>query len=402
MNMAKKKKRSIAKKLEYKIASKSRRERRILTVAMWVIGAVAVAVIAGIIIYNVIEAGKADSENKEYTDYITEDKEELKQNERVVATCNGFEVPYEALRFHTVLQKKLMEAEYGEGIWDKASTAEPLRAELEEAVIKSLQADYMILSACRKLGVDTEQGEIVQLVNQKMAALWEQTELDFEAQTGDAKTYDSVEAMFVANLDDLGMSENQLRMYYKVQDCLPQLIFYAMEEYGHFSYVLSNLQDFSAYVFEESDGEPNFMRTIQVITEDEATAQRIYEALSLIADPDERLTRMNAYIGSKDNKDTNTPTKDGYYFARGEMQEVYEETAAALEYGEVSRPVEIAGQWCVMMRLELDEDYVTTNIATLLQGYQNTVMDRYVESFRENCTVKYTAYGVELDLVAIH
>lgn len=400
--MSKKKNPNMAKKLEYKIAAKSRRERVALWITAAVLGVVVLGIIVGIIVYNMIAAGRADSEGREYVDYISESREETNKNNRVVATCNGFEVPYEALRFHTVLQKAILEAEYGEGIWDKASTAEPHRAELEAAVVRSLQNDYMILSACRQLSINTDQSDVIKQVNQKMKALWDQTKLEYDNRENSAADYASAEEMFAASLNELGMSENQMRTYYKIQDCLPTLLFYTLEEFGHYPYVLSNLEDFQDYVFAETGGEANFVRTVQVMAEDRETAQRIYDDLMLIADPAERLTRMNAYIGSKDNKDANMPTKNGYYFTRGEMQEAYEQTAYTLTCGEVSAPLEISGQWCVMMRLELEEDYVTTNIATLLKQYQNTIMDRYVEGFRKDCDVAYTVYGQELDLVAIH
>lgn len=404
--MSKKKKSSTNvtayKKLEYKIAAKSRRERRIMWIVACAVGVVLVGVIAGIIIYNMIQDGLADREGREYVDYIDEGREEIEQNERVVATCNGFEIPYEALRFHTVLQKSILEAEYGDGIWEDEATAEEHRAELEAAVVKSLQNDYMVLSACRQLSINTDQEEVVTLVNQKMKALWDQVELEYDNQLNDAADYASAKEMFIANLEELGMSENQMRTYYKIQDCLPQLIFYTLEEFGHFTYVVSNLEDFQKYVFADTNGDANFLRTVQVMTEDRETAQSIYEDLMSIADPTERLNRMYDYIGSKDNKDVGMPSKNGYYFTRGEMLEDYETTAYALAYGEVSAPLEVSGQWCVMMRLELEEDYVTTNIATLLKQYQNTVMDRYVEGYRKDCDISYTVYGKGLDLVAIH
>ncbi len=395
-----KKKQNPAKRLEYKIAAKSKRERTILWVVAVIICVVVLALIVGIIVYNMIHDG--DEIDKTYADHLAESEEEVTRNNRVVALCNNIEVPYEALRFHTLLQKRALEAKYGEGIWDKASTAEPHRAELEAAVVKSLQADYMILSVCLKLGVNTEQEAVITQVNQKVNALWKQTEADFKAGTGDAKNYASAEEMYRAALEELGMSENQLRTYYKIQDCLPQLIFYAMEEFGHFTYVLGNIDEFEDYVHGDTNGTANFVRTIQVLTEDQETAQSVYETLNAIDDPVARRTKMEDYIGSSINKDVSNVTRDGYYFTRGEMVENYEKAAFSLGMDEVSTPVEVPGGWCVMMRLTMDNSYVTTNIAELLKNYQNTIMDTYVEGFRDDCTVDYTSYGDGIDLVAMH
>ncbi len=402
--MAKKKKNpNIAKRLEYKIAAKSRRERTIMRIACAVIGALVLAVIVGIIIYNMIQNSRSDASNREYVDYATESREETDQNNRVVATINGIEVPYEALRFHTFIQKSRLESEYGEGIWDSASTAEPHRAELEAAVMRSLQADYMILSVCNKLGINTDQEAVIEYVNQQITAMWEKTESDFESGLNGAENYESAEAMYLASLSQMGMSENQLRTYLKVNledGFLLQLVFTAMEQFGHFTYVLSNIESFEDYVVSETDGRANFYRTLQVAVEDEATAKQIYDELTAIIDPTERLNKMYDYIGNAVNKDTNMTTKDGYYLARGEMEDAYENAVYAVGYGDVAGPVKTEeGLYCVVMRLEPDATYITTHIADLLVRYQNTIMNTYVESFREACQVEYTAYGEQLDLV---
>ena len=54
-----------------------------------------------------------------------------------------------------------------------------------------------------------------------------------------------------------------------------------------------------------------------------ATAQKISDALRAVADPHERRELMDEYIGSTINDDLMSVTGDGYYFTRGEMEEVY-------------------------------------------------------------------------------
>lgn len=388
-------------RLEYKLANKRRKERMILTVVGVVLGVILVGLIAAIILINVMQDGGNTAKPLTYVDYCAESEEELAANGRVVAVCNGIEVPYEALRYHTMHQKYLMEQAHGKGIWDSAATAEPLRAELEAAVVKSLQNDYMILSACYKLGINVDQNKVVDMVNDMLTSLWKENEREFNAQTAEAQGYASAAEMYAAYLNDAYMSEEQLRTNYKIWECLPQLIFYAMEEFGHYKYTLSNIGEYVSYVMGQTAGEDNYVRVIHVLTQDQAKAQSICDALSAVATADRREEMMHEFISRNYYEGAETVTRDGFYFTRGEMQESYETTAFALQEGEVSQPVAVSGGWCVMMRLPLDEAYVIEHSATLLVNYQNTVMDQYVETFREDCAINYNDYGKSVDLVAM-
>ena len=59
-----------------------------------------------------------------------------RQDRKVVGTCAGYDVLYEELRYVTLTYKDMLEATYGEGIWDDPATAEQYRAELEETVFR--------------------------------------------------------------------------------------------------------------------------------------------------------------------------------------------------------------------------------------------------------------------------
>ena len=81
-----------------------------------------------------------------------------KKDLEVVGTVNGYEVYYEELRWFTMQFKDRIEETYGEGVWDNKETAEKYRAELEDAVYKSLIGNYAILTLCDELNENSPDG----------------------------------------------------------------------------------------------------------------------------------------------------------------------------------------------------------------------------------------------------
>ena len=53
-----------------------------------------------------------------------EEYKKLAADRKTVATCNGYDIPYEELRFVTLFYKDSLEGKYGTGIWDDPTTAE--------------------------------------------------------------------------------------------------------------------------------------------------------------------------------------------------------------------------------------------------------------------------------------
>jgi hypothetical protein len=101
------------------------------------------------------------------------------------------------------------------------------------------------------------------------------------------------------------------------------------------------------------------------------------------------------------NDDLFSVTGNGYYFTRGEMDEVYENAAFGLAIGEVSEAVVCGGGNFVMMRLAPEEEYIRNNVETLLDNYHSVAMGIYQEQFRPDCGVVFNEYGESIDLVAM-
>ena len=107
------------------------KKKKIITIV--IVAVLAVALVAGVV------AAVAAANWEEYKQYAADRK--------IVATCNGFDIPYEELYFVTMFYKDALADTYGEGIWEDPATAEQYRAELEELVMENLNQNYVVLSA---------------------------------------------------------------------------------------------------------------------------------------------------------------------------------------------------------------------------------------------------------------
>ena len=307
-----------------------------------------------------------------------------------VAICNGFEIPYEELCFVTMFYKDSMAGRYGEDIWDDPATAEQYRAELEALVAENLNQNYVVLSACRNLGIRTEGAEIDAYVDQEMDNLQE--------------AFDSKKE-YKEWLAEHWMTEHYMRFSLGVS-YLESALYYTLLDNGMFRYSMENVADFRDYV--ETSGD--FVRTIHVYIENVegeepaanlARAQAISDALQAVEDSAARRELMSEYIGSKDNDDLLSVTGDGYYFTRGEMDEAYEKASFDLAIGEVSEPVVCSGGNFVIMRLYPDAEYIRNHTQELLDNYHGVAVGLYEDQFRDDCSVILNEYGKSIDLLAL-
>ena len=350
------------------------KKKKIITIV--IVAVLAVALVAGVV------AAVAVSNWEEYKQYAADRK--------AVATCNGFEIPYEELYFVTMFYKDALADTYGEDIWNDPATAEQYRTELEALVAENLNQNYVILSACRNLGIKTEGAEIDKYVDGEIAKLREAFESDKE---------------YEAWLAEHWMTEHYMRFSLGVS-YLESALYYTLLDNDMIRYTLDNAADFRDYV--ENSGD--YVRTIHVYIENVegedpaenlAKAQEISNALRAEADPTARRELMSQYIGSAVNDDLLSVTGDGYYFTRTEMDEKYEEASFGLAIGEVSEPVVCSGGNFIIMRLYPDAEYIKKNTQELLDSYHGVAVGLYEEQYREDCAIVFNEYGQSIDLLGI-
>ena len=315
-----------------------------------------------------------------------------RENQRVIGESGGFDVLYEELRFVTLLVKDAMAGEYGADIWKNADTAEQSRAELEERVMDKLRANYMVLATCAAYGISTDSKEADNYVDRQIDQLITQ---ECGGKTGKYKDY----------LKEHNLTDHYQRFALRVS-YLESVLYYTLEAGKHFAYTAENIDEFVEFVLES----PDYARTIHVFLRNDegespeqnlAEAKKITQALRAVSGTEQRQDVMNGYIGSALNDDLSMVSKDGYYFTRGEMDEIYEQNTFALQVGEVSDPFLCGNGYYVIMRLAPEAGYAMQNSSTLLKYYQSAQMGLLEESRAEACRVVLNEYGQSIDLVAM-
>ncbi len=356
----------------------------------WIIIIVSVVVVLAII-GTIVAICSPDTVMMTFNIFNWDEYRQLAADRKTVAVCNGYEIPYEELRFVTLFYKNYLADIHGEKIWDDPATAETYREELEKLVIENLNQNYIVLSACKQLGISTSGSTIDNYVDTQISAL----KSEFESK----KAYKKF-------LAEQGMTEHYLRFSFSI-GFLESAIHYTMLDNDMYEYRYEdNHLDFIDHVMESGE----YVRTLHVFIENVegedpavnlAQAQEVSDKLQAAPAGEERRNLLSEYIGSALNDDLLSVTGDGHYFMRGEMVEAYENAAFELEIGEVSEPVVCSGGNFVIMRLEPEEEYVSKNVRDIMDAYYGVCLNEYIENFRPGCEVYYTEYGKTLDILEI-
>ncbi len=351
---------------------KNTKKRRLKT---WIIVLISVVIVLGIAVGLIL--ANLDEFKK------------FSQDRKVVAVCNGYEIPYEELVFLTSFYKQELADKYGDHIWDDPDTAEQYREELETLVKNNLNQNYVVLSAAKQLGIKTSGDTIDNYVDQQVELLTKEC--------GGEKAYKKF-------LSEQHMTEHYLRFTFSTE-YIKSAIHYTLLDNDIYEYRYEdNASDFMQYVLESG----NYVRTLHVYIANEegedpaanlAQAQKVSDALQAAETVEERRELLGEYIGSTLNDDYTIVTGDGYYFTRGEMTEEYEKASFALDIGETSAPIVCGGGTFVIMRLAPEAEYVENNVKELMNAYYGVCLGEYMEQFRPSCDVFYTEYGQTLDLL---
>lgn len=280
------------------------------------------------------------------------------KDKRVVGKVGDYEVYYEELYFLTTSYKGGLEAKYGEYSSLDAENAKKFDDELRELVYSNITTNYAILSLCADNGLTLDGDGLDQRVDEYIDDL-----ISF--------SFGGKKREYKRSLKEFGLTDHYVRFTAAVD------ILYS---------------DLQTKLLENSEIEQDDDKIRQIVKDEFARTWHIMIFNDLgdsvednRAKADEALSKcrsgaMSMYklIGSAYNEDLSIADLDGIYFARGGLDEAYEAAAFALEVGEVSDVIEVTatnpqgqtvGAFCIMQRLEIEDEYITENIVELKQKY---------------------------------
>ena len=303
------------------------------------------------------------------------------QDLKVVGKVGNFDVLYEELRYVTLFYKQQLEDKYGEGIWKDTATAQKYSDELYELVTRNITANYAVLSLCAEVGITTDAKEIQESVTSYINEMAE--ELGGRSQ-------------YKKQLKAENATDHFLRFTIAVDYCQNELYYSYTQDLGLIETDFEKIYD---YIMAD-----NFVRTVHVYIQNDKDddVEKNRAAAENVVEQIKNGESINKLIGSSVNEDFDLTTTDGYYFGRGEMLQAYEDAAFALEVNEVSGVVETPTGFYVIKRLPLESAYVMQHLTTLIDQYQYSELNKYIDQRQEQLSIEFNDYGKSLDLTAIN
>lgn len=314
---------------------------------------------------------------------------------RVVGTVGDFEVRYEELRYITLLHKASLDAELGKyGELDADGKAEYERI-LEERVMADIENNYVILSLCKKYGINVDSNAAKSYVNDGIKNV---IKTDFGGSMDKYKEW----------LKENNLTDSVVRLLFKVEFLEGELLDYVAENNMGIEYDEQSLPEFIEYVMDSED----WIRTVHVFYPHKwdavenydgfARAQSARDAVVTSSWKDEdRMTAMFSEIGSSPFIQGVSTTGNGSYFTYGQMGDKYEAAAFALdEYG-VSDVVETEDGYYVIMKLPKQKDDVKAQVEILLAYYRYAVLKEQMDAEEEALSFAGNEYFDGFELIDV-
>ncbi len=296
---------------------------------------------------------------------------------RAVGSVNGREVPYEELYFLASNYAKALEKQY-----DRNSAE--FREKLADMIDENIITNYAMIKLCEESGLHYDEKALSDEVQSYIDSVIE-------------SDYDGKRSQYLDGIESNGVTDHHLRFMAGV-DILYGKLENRYIELGLFP---ANETEYRAYI------EKNFARTKHIaIFNDpgdnrEENYRRAEEVLAKLENG-ENINRLVAPY-SEDF----LMTYDGYYFARGTMDETYEDAVFSLAVGETSKIVEAKGEnnsgqtvtcFYIIQRLEMEEEYIGSHLDALSEKCRNAILFGKLEEAKTSVNFEPKDTYASLDL----
>ncbi len=309
----------------------------------------------------------------------------------VVGTVAGFEVRYEELYYITATNKLSLDRKYGEYSTLTEDKKAQYDAELESAVMDDIKSNYVILSLCRKYGVDTDSRDVRKYVNDSVKSL-------VNNEFGGKKYYKKW-------LADNDLSDSFLRLVYKV-NYLEAALVDELAARGDIKYNGDNLKEFVDFIVEDE----SYVKIIHAYyprteyANGKSAEENAEAALALIeaADTDEqRYSAMKSAIGNAPSVPGYSTFGSDFYITYGQMHKDYEDVAFSLDEYEASGILELEEGYYILMRVPKLRDEVGIRADDFLGNYEYAVLKQIADEQRKNISFVGNDYFSSLKLAEL-
>lgn len=351
------------------------------------------------------------------------------QDLKVVGTAGEYDILYDELRFLTLNYRYYMEQDYNKKIWEDPSLAEEYRAELENKVFSALTVNAAALKVANKFGIGLDDKAVNDYLNIKLNALAAALLDNLSIESGSNSSPDANKA-YSEYLSENFLTDRYNRYTMKIDGCVEslknQLISNGtllIEDDAVLDYIKNNfVRTYHVFIpAKEENSKENAELVSWILSADfsieynrseldrrfgldgvlsenmTAEQKRLRSLINRILNAENDNEKMIVMVGSVFNKDT-AISGNGYYFTRDEHEESYEQTAFALEIGDISNVVTTEKGYYIIQRLELEEKYINSNFENLKSQYHSAYINKLINDAKDEIAFEFNDFGKSIDL----
>ena len=290
------------------------------------------------------------------------------QDKTVVGTVNGKDVYYDELYFLVSNYKASVAEKYGN---DK----ELMQAELDRLVKENITANYAILELCEQNGLKYKDIE---------------NEIDDRLELFISENFNGSRSDYNKSRNDIGISKRYHRYSLGLDILSEQLPAIYVKKDG----VLTKESDIIDHI------KKNFIRVnhLVIFNDEGEDVDKNFAKIKQAKDLLDSGVSMNTLIEGEDfgsgfSEDFRDLDASGYYITKGTMFKDYEDAAFGLKIGEHSDIIstysennygEIVSCYCIIQRLEMNEDHIDANFISLKNDYYNSIINSDLDKISED------------------
>lgn len=306
----------------------------------------------------------------------------------VIGKVGKYEVKYEELRYLVLNHKVDMALEYGEDIWNDAAKAESYKDELWSRVSDSIVSDYYAVQAMADyyyIG-----GGASAMMNEELIlnAVQETVELAVD-ECGSFRKYKEM-------LKEQYLTDSLFRFYNAAEECATELFYILAQDLGE---IASDDEYITEYMHSDDFLRTNHIFLKGVTEENLKLAEELHAQLKASDNREMELIMLKGRYCS----DYTLTTIHGKYFARytSDYGDEYELAAFELNEGELSEIVKADDGYYIIIRLEIEEDYLTENYDDFKDDIMGSEFNKRLAEYKEELEFTLNDYGKSINILEI-